>query len=76
MALDGDIMGTAVNSALQALSAAEHEDPEKVWKTACSEIVAHIVANTVVATTVPGVGLLDSLSGPVTGAASGTGTVS
>ena len=76
MALNGDTMGLAVAAAIASLSESEKEDLEKIWKTACNEIVDHIVTNAVVNTTVTvasvsGVTTGPSASGPGTGSGSG-----
>lgn len=45
MALNGDILGTAMATSILALTDEEKLDVEKIWKTIGNEIVSHIKNN-------------------------------
>lgn len=71
MALNGDTLGLALSAAVQALSQAQKENLDTVWKTIGNAIVDHIKTNAVVTvSSVSGVTVGGGVSGP------GAGTIS
>lgn len=71
MALNGNTMGSAIATAVVALSQADKEIPEKVWQAVATKIVEHLIANaTITVTSVTGVTPGGGASGP------GTATIS
>ena len=69
MALNGDILGTQIQAAIDSLSDTDKQDRDKLFKAMGGAIVAHIQANGQISTVVTGT----LPAGPV--AAFGTGTI-
>lgn len=64
MALNGDVLGTTIWAAIDALSSAQQENTVEVWKAVANEIVDHFKTNGVVVVT--GVTSGTASSGPGT----------
>lgn len=79
MAMNGNTLGTEIDTAIRALSPAQQLLPVEVWKAISSAIVNHITGNAqintnVSVTSVSGVTTGPGVSGP--GSGTGTGTIS
>ena len=74
MAMNAQVLGAALASAVKAEAAKDGASPETIWTAVAKEIISHIQAN---AQVMPGIAITGSGSmGPVTGATTGTGTIS
>jgi len=80
MALNGPALGAAIKAQLLADgNAIDSPEMAAVWDSIGTAVVAYLVTNTVVATTVaPGIVLTtpDTINGATTGPGIGTGTIS
>lgn len=75
MAMNGDMLGLAIKTAVHAAAAANPGDADAMFKAMGNAIVAHIEANAVVAVTVTSVSGVTAGAG-VSGPGTGTGAIS
>jgi hypothetical protein len=74
MAMDGDILGTAIATAINGLTPAQKQDVTTIWKTIANVIVDHVSSTAEVTVAMDGNGL--DTNGDTLVANSGTGIVS